>query len=581
MTARKIPDSDSDLDPNTALNQDATGPRRLDSVRMQLTLWFGGLVALTFLCAALYVGHMTTVEVRKSVADHQYMTAQSAANLLSAQIQERYYDIDLVRRTLAQSSQPLSGAAARLALSRLQKVNNAYAWIGVTDAKGNVVQATSDVLLGVNVSTRPWFEHASRDMYVGNLHEAVLLANLLSQPNDRRHPLRFFDIAGPIVDAQGRLKGVLSSHLHWSWVTSVVRSVLNTEPDNTAIDLIIADNNGDVLYPEDMVGSRLPSKLDLSRRDQVVRWSDEQPYLVSSASLSLPPAMRLGWHIVVRESLSSATQVVRSIQGKLIAFGVLALAIFIGLAYRISRRLSRPIEELAAVARSIEAGNPPATLPHDAGSPEIASLLRAFQSMINTLLRRERELAALNADLEHQVADRTQQLQQANEELARLSNSDGLTGLHNRRYFDARLQIAHAQALQNQSCYGVVLVDADHFKRVNDDYGHLVGDDVLKALARVMTNVTRDTDVVARYGGEEFVVLVPYVRADADLIALGEKICQAARHIEVVPGVMLSVSVGVARSALSNDASPLQVLDRADQALYRAKQSGRDRVERG
>lgn len=556
-----------------------TGQGSNQSVRMQLTLWFGGVVVLMFFCVALYVGRMITIEVRKSVADHQYMAAQSAASLLSARIQERFYDIDLVRRTLGQSSQPLNGSYARLALARLQTVNNEFAWIGVTDTQGVVVHATSDLLVGENVAQRPWFAHGSKDMYVGDLHEALLLTKLLNKSRAGNHPLRFFDIAGPILDDSGTFKGVLSAHLHWSWVTSVVKSVLDQKASRSTMELIIAADDGSILYPESQLGVQLPVTLDLNRRDQIIAWSGGERYLVSSAAMKLPkPMTPLGWHIIVREPLGAATEVVRTIQWNLMAFGVFAVVVFVGLAYWISRRLSRPIEALAGVARSIEAGIPGPVVPNDNGPREIVSLQGAFKSMTDTLLRRERELALLNSDLERQVADRTQRLQQANDELLRISNSDGLTGLHNRRYIDERLQAAHAQAERGGPGYGVVLVDADRFKLINDQYGHLVGDDVLKALARILSEQTRASDVVARDGGEEFLVLVPALSTNDDLAGLGEKIRCAAHAVEVVAGKHLTVSVGVTHY-LPGDASVFQVIERADQALYRAKQGGRDQVQ--
>ncbi len=190
-----------------------------------------------------------------------------------------------------------------------------------------------------------------------------------------------------------------------------------------------------------------------------------------------------------------------------------------------------------------------------------------------------------NAWLEAQVARRTTQLARANERLRMLnlalaeeSHTDALTLLHNRRHLLARLPdvIASAQKI------GVLLIDLDHFKQINDRYGHAVGDAVLLAFGRLLTAGRRERDIVVRWGGEEFLLLLPGVDADGAL-AIAERLRRdiAARGFSDGRGgaIHLTCSIGFSLHPLAMDADGAvfeAALELADLALYRAKHDGRD-----
>lgn len=159
---------------------------------------------------------------------------------------------------------------------------------------------------------------------------------------------------------------------------------------------------------------------------------------------------------------------------------------------------------------------------------------------------------------------------------------DGLTGLFNRHYFDQQLANEVSFAIRHERPLAVVFVDADHFKRINDTRGHAAGDEVLRALARLLTETVRAEDVVARVGGEEFVVLVRDIPT-AGMLAIGERLRAGVEALEVTfegERIPVTVSVGVATLEGAGDApSPEGLLARADAALYRAKEAGRNRVQ--
>jgi len=165
-------------------------------------------------------------------------------------------------------------------------------------------------------------------------------------------------------------------------------------------------------------------------------------------------------------------------------------------------------------------------------------------------------------------------------ELTRLATLDELTGLHNRRFFLKRLREEVERATRYQARLSLLLLDVDHFKRVNDTYGHLVGDAVLASLAGTLRATFRRTDVAARYGGEEFCALLPETdRAGAEQVAERLRQVFAARPVDLQDGGKLSVTCSVGVAEFGVDAADAQgLLKVADARLYRAKAGGRNCV---
>jgi diguanylate cyclase (GGDEF)-like protein len=175
-----------------------------------------------------------------------------------------------------------------------------------------------------------------------------------------------------------------------------------------------------------------------------------------------------------------------------------------------------------------------------------------------------------------------QRLKAANEQLMTLSCTDGLTGLANRRAFDDRLAAEWAFSKRQGIDIAVVLVDVDHFKRYNDHYGHLAGDDCLRAIAGQLSGVVlRGSDLPARYGGEEFVVLLPG-NGEKGAAEVAHRLCRAVYDANLPHQASalgrVTISVGVASMAPGVEDVPAMLMTRADQALYKAKLDGRNQV---
>lgn len=190
----------------------------------------------------------------------------------------------------------------------------------------------------------------------------------------------------------------------------------------------------------------------------------------------------------------------------------------------------------------------------------------------------EQRILQINAELEAKVRQRTAELERANAELRHLSRHDVLTGVANRMAANERLHGEHLRLKRTGAPYTVLMVDVDHFKRINDSHGHDAGDQVLRRVARALGASIRASDFLARFGGEEFIVLLPETGQDA-ACKVAEKIREAVQSTtDLVAGtVTVTVSIGVA-SASAQDPDENTALKLADDRLYEAKAAGRNRV---
>lgn len=204
-----------------------------------------------------------------------------------------------------------------------------------------------------------------------------------------------------------------------------------------------------------------------------------------------------------------------------------------------------------------------------------AQALEAQQQLVTHLRSSERLLEA-------RVAERTDELQIMNHRLEALSTSDALTGIANRRRFDEVLALEWARAVRKGHTLAVAMFDVDWFKKYNDHYGHQAGDECLRRIAQTLeASVGRSGDLVARYGGEEFIFIAPATEG-RDALSMAWKICEALEALALPHETSMfnrvTISAGVAAAVPGNGDTPDVLVKRADEALYLAKEQGRNRA---
>lgn len=556
------------------------------SLRSQLSLVLGGLALAILGGVGAYLGSIATDELFTAQQAVVRATAQSAAELLASQLRDREREIELLSMAPHLVHGSLDSAPVRDSLDRRAALHDEFAWLGVADPDGQVLQATGGMLMGRSVAQRDWFIAARERVYVGDVHEAKLLATMLpAAPGGE--PTRFIDFAAPIRDAEGRLRGVVGAHAHWRWITGLVDGVTRRQSPGGGIDALILDRDGRVLYPEALKSAQvdgqavLPTALVNGRLEGALRFGDGKDYLTSEAALHARTNAELGWRIVARQPMELAMRPVHELRRELVLLGVCVAAALVLSAMVLARRVSRPVEELARIARRVETERVVPDFPDQPAYLELSHLSDAMRSMTRALLATEHELQQANSTLESQVQERTAELQAANAALEHLATRDPLTGLHNRRSLDARLDEALAldrrYGVPHGRVHGLLLIDVDHFKHINDAHGHPAGDAVLRQLAQMLLSTVRASDVAARFGGEEFAVLLPELGGALDAVQTAEKIRQAVEATRFGDAGRVTVSVGVSLAS-PEDADARPLIDRADAALYEAKRSGRNTV---
>lgn len=251
----------------------------------------------------------------------------------------------------------------------------------------------------------------------------------------------------------------------------------------------------------------------------------------------------------------------------------------------LSYRLVRPIRQLVESTQRVAAGDLETRVNVGGRRDELGLLADSFNRMTGELRQQRDQIVAQNRDLEQKVAARTAELAglnhelgETNQRLQEMAITDALTGLLNRRRFVEMLEREFERSRRQGTPLALVMFDVDHFKAVNDTYGHTFGDRVLMAVADVLRIEARLPDVVARYGGEEFLVLMPDT-SPADALAAAERLRRsiAARVVsDGEQGISVTVSAGISTPDPHGSGGPEWLLRTADVALYAAKGDGRN-----
>jgi diguanylate cyclase (GGDEF)-like protein len=279
---------------------------------------------------------------------------------------------------------------------------------------------------------------------------------------------------------------------------------------------------------------------------------------------SLKRVPRAKWAVISEIPADAAYWQVRRFRNMTLLM-VCGLLLGVGImAYRLGVLIVRPLERLTKGAAEVADGDLAVDLP--AAKGEVGDLTAVFNHMVGRLRQGRQELDAMN-----------ERLRKQNEDLERLSTSDALTGLYNRRYLTQRLSEELVRSYRHKGAFSVLMADVDEFKKYNDAFGHPAGDEVLKKVAGILLNSTRSVDCTARYGGEEFAVLLTGT-SGAVAGEVAERI-RARVEAQEFAGRKITLSIGIAEFP-ENGQTADEVISSADEALYAAKRGGRNRVVR-
>jgi diguanylate cyclase (GGDEF)-like protein len=550
----------------------------LHSFRVQLTVAYTlGLAALVVVLA-LVQGQIAGQHALRDQSDTLQTLARSTGVVLADGLAERLREVEL----LAQSGR-WQEAHWPETLELLRRTRSHVSWVGLTDAQGRVVEATDGMLVGQDVSARPWFQAARLGPHTGDVHTALLLAQMLPA-SPRGEPLRFIDFAAPLRDERGQLIAVLGMHVNWEWPQHIIDNLRSPLALQQGVRVFIFDREGRVIHrPRDVSAAERPLSLQTPAQGPSIQtWDDGQAYLTAAVRVAArSPATDLGWTVVTRQPVDEARAGAREAHRAAAVAGALTALLVALLAWGVVGRLTRPLHHIALAARSLRQGQLDTPMPVVDSPREVRELSRALSEMTTTLVNHERELEAANRELEQRVAERTAELtlatdslRAANARLEQLASRDTLTGLPNRRSLTETLHAEVRRHRRSGQALTLVLADVDHFKKVNDTHGHAAGDAVLRAVGRALVGGCRVTDLVGRFGGEEFLLLMP----DTDL-AGARVACEKLRErVQAMAGpVPVTMSFGVVSPA-QYFSTMEEALNAADQALYRAKAEGRNRV---
>ncbi|HYV66398.1 MAG TPA: GGDEF domain-containing protein [Myxococcales bacterium] len=357
-------------------------------------------------------------------------------------------------------------------------------------------------------------------------------------------------LAVPIREADGRFVAAFAAKLNLHAVADLLQRL---SPHDSG-DIAVLTDQGKLIIRSrvssaELMRTKLPEAITgplFDREGQTVSYKRADGREVMGALRRVP---RLRWAAVAEVPREEGrVDRLRSSTGLLIA----ALLAIVGLlAWILASLTARPLGRLTAAAAKVAAGDLTIELPAG-GIGEVGYLTRVFNTLVARL--RERESQA---------------------ELERLSVTDALTGLYNRRHLMGTLASEVQRSRRLRRPVSVLLADVDHFKQYNDTHGHPAGDVALAKIADILRKTTRGVDCVARYGGEEFLVLLLETTvATAAIVA--ERI-RAQVAAEEFAGGMITVSIGVAECPSHGD-TPESLIESADAALYEAKDGGRNRV---
>jgi diguanylate cyclase (GGDEF)-like protein len=534
------------------------------SLRTTLVVVFSVIALLLSTILSITIGNTATSKVEEEIGQSLAGISYQMAEQLDQFMWSRSGETDIISQ-LSLMQDNTNAADIQAVLDQLASSFPSFTWVGYLNAEGKVIASTNKILLGENISQRPVYIEGMKGKFIGDVHDALLLSKLL--PNPSGEPLQFVDISTPVKNDHGEVVGVLAAHLSWEWSREVEASII--EPlvaNHKGLEVFVVSQNDNtiLLGPE---GTALQSlnldsvKLAQSGKNgwRIEKWADGQSYLtgysLGDGHLNYPG---LGWSVVIRQPVVSAFSSVEELRSSIFMLAVGATVVFALIGWFLAARLSNPLRKIALAADQLRAGDN-VQIPDVRGFKDIIVLSRSLRDLLDHLNKTESAL----------------------DEMENLANTDKLTGLSNRIALDPFLEEATERAFEQDTTLTFLFLDLDGFKQINDTYGHLEGDHLLKEVARRLTKHARQEDFVARMGGDEFLIVLPTGKDTAQQEGgrIAERlIAEVNKPYQLQEGsVSIGCSIGGAIYPTNGD-EPIEIIRLADEGLYRSKRSGKNQV---
>ncbi len=529
----------------------------LRSIRFKLT----AIAVVLAIVPALVLGiiHYTHNRqlIETSVSQRLDGSASRFARELSLWVASRQSDLRVAASSylvLENLDRALAGdvSARRQVTEYLESVNSrlpAFNKLSLLDQTGNLIAGDTPLSSGFNLN-QPLarFVEPSTLLDHSGTDEQLMVMNF------------------PILDLENQVRGVMMAETALLSLQDLMELSL-TSPD---IASYLVDSRQHIVLSSGNTNSSVGEHFATEVIERL-RMSTLMPYWHADGTEVvgvMHPVPGTDWNIIVEQSRSSAYSEISTLQSSSMVIGALILLVILLVASVSGRGISSPLVRLRQAAKRVSEGDLSARV-EPKGNDELADLTQMFNNMVSALKTTRDELDRNNAELAKR-----------NRIFRTMSRTDALTGLPNRQHLNNWLprMLAHAKRLDKP--LAIMMLDVDHFKRINDDQGHFVGDAALTKIATRIRGVLNFRDYAARFGGEEFLVALWNCNAQQTEIRaehLRTRIAQDPFMLNDVP-CDITVSLGIATFPECSDALE-ELLVAADDALYRAKADGRNCIK--
>ena len=503
------------------------------------------LVVIAVIIATVIELVSSTNALKTSLATNYLQSNYNYTNKLAEGVQYVTSDFQKTIITMAELSQSPHFDQNQLDILK-QSENGHFNSIFITDADG-VIQLMSPKVIRFKERETPVTIRAGRKINSDVVEKSLSTKKpFISEPYITSSGTLLILITAPIINESGLFEGVMVGTIYLE-DENAIKTVLSSNKYSDGSYVYAVDQNNRIIYhpDEDKIYenvSQTPIVKAVGRGksgNDYVTDENGKEYFAGYSHIE-----SLGWGVILLTPTSILHEPLNKLVFKIITQSTLILLIILVIAMFLVNRLTKPLTKLAEYSERLITTN---KLNH----PNDELIINSNIYEINQLYRRMRiQLLKLNQEIQ----------------------LDGLTGIANRKAFDT---IIHEWMEQKQQ-FSLVMLDIDDFKKINDTYGHLVGDDVIKFLASILISFSKEEDICFRYGGEEFGLLLKG-KEEEEARGIAEQFRVKIASTQSPTGKTITVSLGMT-SLQASDETPKAIIERADKALYQSKQSGKNQV---